>query len=167
MSEEALLTEHRELVELYRHNWTSVFYLGVSFLILNGVLLSGATIILSLEQPIHVLEALALGAFGLAILANIMFLLFIARINVELTSLVNRAVTIENNLRDQGLSLCTFENCIVAIRQGRILVDSKGTFADLKPYQKLDIFKGIYLFTVAIGLAWVYLLVIYLQWFLH
>jgi hypothetical protein len=38
--DEILLAEHRELVELYKHNWTNIFYLGVSYVVCNGALAS-------------------------------------------------------------------------------------------------------------------------------
>jgi len=158
---EVLLAEHRELVELYKHQWTTIFYMGVSYVILNGALASVVGFMLSLEQTTFVITAF-LVAFLVAICGNIFFFLFTSRIQVHLVSLVNRAVAIENILQQKELPLDTFRICSVAIREGEFLMDSKGSYAKLKAWQKIGIVNTIYIFALLIGFSWIILLIVYL-----
>lgn len=49
--EEFLLAEHQKLVELYKHQWTNLFYLDVSYMICNGALASFVGVLLSFQPP--------------------------------------------------------------------------------------------------------------------
>jgi hypothetical protein len=151
---EVLLTEHRELVELYKYQWTSIFYLGVSYIICNGAGLSFLGILLSLQQPRFVLTAILLIVLTIVVLGSIFGLLILERKKVELESLLNKAVVIEDILRDADLPLDTFGSCIVSIRRGKFLADSSGRFVRLRLWQKADLLKGVYWGVIFVACFW-------------
>ena len=160
MSEdEILMGEHRELIELYKHHWTNLFYLGVSYVILNGALASLIGLLLSLKHSIpNLVTPISVAGFVVAITANILFFLFTARIQTHLTSILNKAVAIEKILQRKGLPLDTFERCVVTVKKGKVLGNSKGTYVKLKLWQRVDFFRAIYLFALIVGLSWILML---------
>lgn len=164
--EEVLLAEHRELVELYRHQWTTIFYFGISYLILNGAIASVIGFTLPLEQTTSI-NLGSLVAFLIAIVGNIVFFFIMHRMQVQLLSLVNRAVAIENIFQEKKLQLDTFGILTVSIRKGKTLMDSQGSYAELKPWQKIGVFDAMCTFALVVGFSWIILLVVYLTLFLR
>lgn len=100
------------------------------------------------------LTAILLIVLAIVILGSIFGLLILERKKVELKSLLNKAVGIEDILRDADLPLDTFESCIVSIREGKFLADTNGRFVRLELWQKADLLKGVYWGVIFVVCFW-------------
>lgn len=119
--EEVLLTEHRQLVELYNGHWTNIYYFGVSYVLSNGALFS---VLWALWTFRAVFPPFYLTIFLSMILATslidyIAFVIVIRRKQVEMVSLINKAITIEETLQNALLPLDTFESCVAIFEKGK------------------------------------------------
>ncbi len=132
--EEFLLVEHREIVELYNHYSTNIAYCFISYLVLNGVLASffGSLLI---AHPALNLRMLACFAPSIAIIGNIIFVVFVRRFFELVSFLANRGTEIENILRKKTSELDTFRSCVMQAL-------------------KLNALDGIYAVAIILTIAW-------------
>jgi hypothetical protein len=128
--------------------------------VLNGALVSLFGLLWSLEIPsIAKVPCFILGVV-VAIIANILFIFFMSRYKAMLTTLINRTVAIEKGLQERGLTLDTYTSSLALIKSGKTLNDSRGSQKSLRQWQKLDIFKLIYVLSMVTIFAWIMMIVI-------
>lgn len=151
--EEIFLTEHRELVELYKHNWANIFYLGVSYVVCNGALASLLGIIFA-SQDLNIINQRVTATFiifALAFTAYILFMAILERTQKQIMSLVRRALQIEKILQEKSLILDTFS----IIEDRRFVKNSKESISKFRLWHKLNIFSGIKIVATLIFVAWI------------
>ena len=143
--EEALVVEHREILELYKHYSTTIAYIFVSYMILNGVLTSFLGVLLSIKQLTFVLQILVWIAFSVAIIGNVIFTVFAKRLFDLVLFLANRGIEIEDALRDEMLTLDTFKKCVAYAL-------------------KLHFLKGVYVIALLFVLTWIIAFIIVIMY---
>lgn len=153
-----LIAEHKELVDLYIHNYSTFAYLAVHWIIGMATLATFFFAILALETSSNIRQLIWLPPI-IGIIGNILAYLALNRMSLQLKSLKNKGRMIENSCKEKGILIDTFEGYLVPLESGKVLADSKGSYRRLKLHERTSYIWIFYYSVSMITVLWIILLV--------